>query len=220
MGKSVFRLLHVPVLLFVIYWAPPATASDQCDLNAEDAAKILNNANAAYESQDLLQAEKLWLQVRDCGKTTPDWPKAVFNLGLLEHRKRNFNQAIQYFEEVLQSNPNDKETGGSIMETNRNYSYRSALAISQCREEMGEYWPALQYAKLAKTKYRYYSWCGTCIDIERTYITRRVLYLEMRATRAHLWGSAMVIGIVFWGAKGLRRRRGSNSNRDSSLRSE
>src|ERR1035441_2117325 len=49
-----------------------------------------------------------------------------------------------------------KEPGGNLMETNRNYSNRSAMAISQCYEAMGQFSPALRYAWLAKTKYRYY----------------------------------------------------------------
>ena len=43
------------------------------------------------------------------------------------------------------------------METNRNYSFRRALAISECYEATGAYRLALRYAWQAKTKSRYYS---------------------------------------------------------------
>ena len=67
------------------------------------------------------------------------------------------------------------------METNRNYSNRSAMAISQCYEAMAQFSPALRYALLAKTKYHYYSWCGTCYDSANFVMNKRIAYLALRA---------------------------------------
>jgi tetratricopeptide (TPR) repeat protein len=136
------------------------------------------------------------MKIRECAPATPEWPRAVFNLGLLEYKRNNLRQAVTYFDEVLQSHPNDKEPGGSIMETNRNYSFRSAMAVSQCYEAMGEFSSALRYAWLAKTKYRYYSWCGTCINGANFAVNKRIAYLTVRASHLQVWASMLVAGFV------------------------
>jgi hypothetical protein len=82
------------------------------------------------------------------------------------------------------------------METNRNYSNRSAMAISQCYEAMGQFSPALRYAWLAKTKYRYYSWCGTCYNSANFAMNKRIAYLALRVSRLHIWAGILVLGFV------------------------
>lgn len=178
------------------------------------AAQLLADGNAAYEAGDVAKAQACWTEIRECAANTTDWPKAVFNLGVLEYRRKNLRQAIAYFDEVLQSHPNDKEPGASLMETNRNYSYRSALAISQCYEAMGAYRFALRYAWLAKTKYRYYSWCGTCYNSANFAVNKRIAYLMVRASRMQIWGSVLVIGfLVFRRWKAARSQQSSDNRR-------
>jgi tetratricopeptide (TPR) repeat protein len=174
----------------------------------EAVSQLLADGNAAYEAGDLAKAEVRWAEIRECAGGTTAWPKAVFNLGLLEYRRKKFRQAIAYFHEVLQSHPNDKEPGANIMETNRNYSYRSALAISQCYEAMGAYRLALRYAWLAKTKYHYYSWCGTCLNNANLAVNKRIAYLTVRASQEHIWASVLVVGFLAfrkWKAKRSKR---------------
>jgi tetratricopeptide (TPR) repeat protein len=171
-------------------------------------ARLLEEGNKAYEAGDFSKAEARWAKIRACGRGSADWPKAVFNLGLLENRRKNFRQAIAYFDEVIQSHPNDKEPGGNIMETNRNYSHRSALAISECYEAMGAYRMALRYARLAKTTYPFYSWCGTCLQSENLAVNKRIAYLTARASRVHIWAGALLIGfLAFRKVKGTRNKR-------------
>jgi len=175
----------------------------------EPVAQLLVDGNAAYEAGDLVKAELRWTEIRKCAAGNADWPKAVFNLGLLEYHRKNLSQAIGYFDEVIQSHPNDQEPGANLMETNRNYSYRSALAISQCYEAMGAYRLALRYAWLAKTKYRYYSWCGTCSRNANVALDKRIAYLAVRASRVHIWASLLVIGFFSfrkWTAANRKRR--------------
>jgi hypothetical protein len=70
--------------------------------------------------------------------------------------------------------------------TNRNRSHRSALAISRCYETTGAYHPALRYAMLAKTKYPFHSWCGTCLQGERFAVNKRIARLRMRVSLTYL----------------------------------
>ena len=162
----------------------------------ESLSKQLEEGNASFETGDTTRAEAVWSEIRQCAPGSSEWPKAVFNLGLLEYRRSNFAQAISYFEAVLQSHPNDKEPGGSLMETNRNYSNRSAMAISQCYEAIGRFSPALRHAWLAKTKYRYYSWCGTGYSSANFAMNRRIAYLALRVSRLHIWAGILILGFV------------------------
>jgi len=131
-------LLSCAVLALI---ALPCTATENRDTcperesTPEALSKQLEEGNASFETGDTTRAEAVWSEIRQCAPGSSEWPKAVFNLGLLEYRRSNFAQAISYFEAVLQSYPNDKEPGGNLMETNRNYSNRSAMAILQCYEQ-------------------------------------------------------------------------------------
>ena len=182
--------------------APTMAACPALPATEDAAAQWLAEGNAAYEAGDLAKAESRWTEIRDCAAGTADWPKAVSNLGLLESRRKNFPRAIAYYEAVLQSHPDDKEPGASLMETNRNYSFRSAMAISEAYEAMGAYVPALRYAWLAKTKYHYYSWCGTCLQSANIAVNKRIAYLTMRASRVHIWASVLLVAFV-----GFRKRK-------------
>jgi len=184
--------------------ATPACAELQ---SAETISQPLSEGNAAFEAGDTRTARTSWKKIRECGTTTPDYPKAVYNLRLLEFKEKDFQQAIRYFEEVLRSHPNDKEPGDSLMQTNRNYSFRSALGISQCYEARGEFRPALHWAWLAKTEYPYYSWCGTCYSNASFAVNRRIAYLALRASRLQFWGSTLLLGVVVLRVRQLRRRK-------------
>ena len=150
------------------------SSTSQSDLDAED---LLDSGNNAYTSGNFQGAEEKWLDARKCHRSSNAWPKAVFNLGLLEMDMKNYLQSIAYFDEVLQSHPNDKEPGESIMQVYRNYSHRSALEISVCFENMGNYPQALHYARLAKTRYPNHSWCGTCLNTANFTLNTRIAYL-------------------------------------------
>jgi hypothetical protein len=93
------------------------------------------------------------------------------------------------------------------METNRNYSNRSALVISECYEAMGRFGAALRYAWLAKTKYRYYSWCGTCYGSANFAMNKRIAYLAFRVSRLQIWTGLLVLGFVAIRWKKSSRRK-------------
>src|SRR5437588_2750698 len=189
-------------LVILILVAVPCTATEnritcpKLEPTPEVLSKQLEEGHAEFETGDILKAETLWTEIRECAAGSSEWPKAVFNLGLLEYRRNNLPEAIRYFDEVLQSHPNDKEPGGNLMETNRNYSNRSAMAISQCYEAMGQFTAALHYAWLAKTKYRYYSWCGTCYSSANFAMNKRIAYLAVRVPRLHIGAGILVLGLA------------------------
>jgi tetratricopeptide (TPR) repeat protein len=164
---------------------------------ATSARALLAAGNALYELGDLPRAEQAWLRVSNSSHNTSAWPKAVFNLGLLEEKRSNFSRAVSHFDAVLKSHPNDQEPGSNLMETNRNYSNRCAWQISMCYEGMGNYREALRYAWLARTRYRYVSWSGTCQQAASLAIDKRIAYLAFRTSAYYaLTATAVAIALI------------------------
>jgi tetratricopeptide (TPR) repeat protein len=176
-------------------------ASQDAATQAQIADALLSAGYDFYEKGESRTAMSLWLDASHCSSRAPAWPKAVFNIGLTKQRAGEPASAISYFEMVLQSHPNDKEPGANIMEAYRNYSYYSALQISECYRQMGDYRRALQYARLAKNRYPYLSWCGTCQDEARMFINKRIAYLAVRANAPYVFTFIFIGGVVL-----IRRR--------------
>jgi outer membrane protein assembly factor BamD (BamD/ComL family) len=95
---------------------PPNQSQDDRGGQTPSADALLEAGNTLYIAGDLGNAEKNWMEVRNSASTSPAWPKAVYNLGLLEMKQANYPKAIGYLNEVLQSHRNDKEPGGNIMQ--------------------------------------------------------------------------------------------------------
>ena len=175
-----------------------ACSSKDPDSQALAAGIYLESGIDAYGRRDFERAEADWLAATKCSKSAPSWPKAIFNLGLVQMERKNYPRAIAYFEQVIQSHPNDAEPGSHLMQTNQNYSHRSALEISVCYENMGDYRKALEFARLAKNRYTYVSWCGTCQMTDRRQLQARIAYLNMRVTGGYVL-SVLVFGGVIIG---------------------
>ncbi len=85
------------------------------------------------------------------------------------------------------------------MQIYRNYSNRSALQISIAYEKMGDYRKALDYARLAKTRYPYQSWCGTCIQSANVALLKRIAHLSTHVYGLPVLGAATLLGcFAFW----------------------
>jgi outer membrane protein assembly factor BamD (BamD/ComL family) len=207
-GRLIFGLFPlVPILLVLFLDAPIACGEDSnvpcASLTKNEQVKTadasLDVGNNSYLSGDVQGAEKAWRAARSCSPEVPAWPKAVYNLGLLEMNQGNYPKAIGYFDEVVQSHPNDKEPGENIMQVYRNYSNRSVLRTSECYEKTHDYRRALRYAWLAKTRYPYVSWCGTCLQAANLASWRRLTRLAIRAYQLPVLGTFVVcVTFVFW----------------------
>ena len=175
------------------------------EINPPTAARaFLMAGNTLYRSGDVVSAEQARLRAKRYPPSTPAWPKAVFNLGVLEEERAGFHKAIEYFDALLSSNTNDKEPGANLMETNRNYSHTSALAISRCYKALGDYGQALHYAKLAKSQYAFVSWCGTCWQSASRSLNMRIAQLSARVYGLRAAGG---IGLIVVAGLFYRRRR-------------
>jgi hypothetical protein len=64
------------------------------------------------------------------------------------------------------------------MEEFRNYRYRACLQISSCYESRGDVPHALEYARLARGKYRYQAHCANCAEDAAAGLRRWTEHLE------------------------------------------
>jgi tetratricopeptide (TPR) repeat protein len=173
---------------------PAPCASQDAAGQAKSAGTLLGAGNAFFDSGQLQKAEDAWTEARNCSRTAPAWPKATYNLGVLRMKQAKYSQAISYFNEVLGSHANDKEPGEDIMEPYRNYSHRSALEISVCYEKMDDNLHALEYAWLARIRYPFVSWCGTCLEFENLDQNKRIASLFAKAFGMPFFASIVLAG--------------------------
>ena len=126
------------------------------------AAATLEEANVLFEQKRYEEAIEIYKKVLAGAADVPTKGKAQFNLGLTYRALGNHAEAISAFKNVLDSEVDDEEPGGSLMETNRNYRHWSCIEIARCYEQSGNVEKALEYALLARDEHRFVTWCGTC----------------------------------------------------------
>lgn len=135
------------------------TAKDE-----KTAGELLDKGCTLYENGEYEKSIEIWEGVYNYYRGTISWGKAAYNIGLAYMCLEKYTKAIPYFLEILESDVDDLEPGQSVMEAYRNYRHRSCLQISHCYENLENYEKALEYAILARDKYPYESWCGTCFE--------------------------------------------------------
>ena len=106
---------------------------------------------------------------------------SLFNQGYSLAKAKEWDKAIEVFNALIQSGVDDRDPGGHIMETNRNYRHRAALEISKCYEAKADYRAAYGWAVRARDQYQSVSCCGTCQENSRERLNRRLDELAARA---------------------------------------
>jgi|HubBroStandDraft_4_1064222.scaffolds.fasta_scaffold28934_3 hypothetical protein len=121
---------------------------------------LLAAGNVLHESGDFSGAQTNWSNVMLRYVESPAWPEAVFNLGILCKEKKQYTEAIAFFNALLASKSKNTERY-------REYSHSSALELSQCYKALGNYTDALKWAREAQTRYPFQSDCATCAQEEK-----------------------------------------------------
>jgi tetratricopeptide (TPR) repeat protein len=141
----------------------PAEESDAVDDERSLAANALLDegirlANAG-EYDDALAR---WASVIADFSKTHAWPKAVTNSGRLFRQLEQHEKAVVVLEKLLSADVNNKEPTGFLASPYRNYQHWACLDIAQSYESLGNVKQSLKYAILARDKFTYQTWCGTC----------------------------------------------------------
>jgi tetratricopeptide (TPR) repeat protein len=125
------------------------------------------------------EAFSYWQRIATDFKGTSSWPAAMFNMGMAHQAKAAQAQAIAVFEELRDSQVNDREPGRGIMETWRNYRPLAQWEIGNSLLRQGNYAGALAAYRLMREKFPFQSWCGNAIaDWEYRYALQEGLVLE------------------------------------------
>jgi tetratricopeptide (TPR) repeat protein len=151
-------------------------------VSAEDRAGIAaQRAERAHKFQQFAEAEKQWRLICEKFPKTSHYGVAQFNVGYVLQEQGKFQAAIAEYEKLFPSQVNDKDPGTNIMDVYRNYRNRAAKQISQCYDKLGKPREALEWMILARDKYRFESWCGTCSWQEAAATAARLVRLKHKA---------------------------------------
>jgi len=141
----------------------------------------LEAANQRFSKGEVREAIRDWEALRAEDSRLSTWGKVTFNIGIAHKRLGGYDEAIRAFETIFPSKVDDREPGGNLMEEFRNYRYRACLEISSCYEAKGDIARALEYANLAREKYKYQAHCGTCAKEAESALSDRIERLEKQS---------------------------------------
>jgi tetratricopeptide (TPR) repeat protein len=196
----------------------------------------LEEANNLCRAGKYQEAAEAYSKILAGNADIPTKGKARFDLGVAYDALGRYADAIAEFEKILTSDVDDKEPGGELMETNRNYRHRSCLRIAGCYAALGDNQKSLEYALLAKHKHPYTTWCGTCAQEAHAelnnYIVNRAIaagdygvLLRVLPETEFFWqwlkmgGLGLLVAITavaLWRRKVRRRRAAANTGQPQS----
>jgi len=139
----------------------------------------LDEINKLYAEGKYQNARDAYKALLDRTTDPPTRAKVVFNLGMTLQKLGQHDAAIDYFKQIFSIGADDREAGGNIMETYRNYSSRAQWEIGNSYFAKGDYENALAAYRLTREKYRFKSWCGTCMgSFEQRYLLYEAIMLD------------------------------------------
>lgn len=148
------------------------------------AGVLLDRGLRAYTKKDFPGALAIFRKVCSEYPDTLAYGDAQYDAGLALHDQQKYPEAIAEYDRLFLSQVNDAMTEASSSEDAKNYRYKAALRISECYESQKDYPHALQYAELARDKYKFIGWCRICIESAKTQLDARIGKLEALAKPA------------------------------------
>jgi tetratricopeptide (TPR) repeat protein len=141
-----------------------------------------------------LRAYHLWrdydtalMWMRKACAQSPDlklWGDAQYSVGLILQDQKQFDEAIAAFNEIFPSKVNDHLLEEGSSDDCKNYRFKSALRVSECYESKNDLPRALEFARLAKTRYQFISFCPFCQKRAREELDKRIAALEAKSSAA------------------------------------
>ncbi len=162
-----------PVLLALsISWicaGASAVAQDVGDSSARaararESTELLDSAVEAWWRNDNQRALDLLWEIVDDYSDTPDYPRALHNIGMISLDIGDTNRATEMMNAVLAGPFDDLDPvgrGEGIMaEPYAMYKHNACLSLASIAMARGQYQPALVLIAQADTVYRYRHFCG------------------------------------------------------------
>jgi len=123
-------------------------------------SQLLEQANTHFNANEYQQAAEIYRSIIASKPDTPLLAKAIYNLGMTQQAMGQHREAIATYQQIFNLTVDDREPGGHIMETYRNYRPNAMWQIGQCHYALGEYRQALDAIEKNKSLYPFQSWCG------------------------------------------------------------
>lgn len=147
------------------------------------AGVYLDRALRAYDRKDLVEAMSL------CRKICADYPQtaaygdAQYTIALILQQQHQYDAAIAEYEKLLASKVEDYTPPGEGGGDYKCYRFRAAMGICTCYEVKGDFVKALEYTKLARDRYKYLSWCKSCMAEMTDNVALRISQLEAKVKK-------------------------------------
>lgn len=136
--------------------------------NAQQRSRLDEINETYYNQRQYTQAADAYQKLLAETTDVPTRAKIVFNLGMTFQMLKQYDKAIENFQQILTMNVDDNEPGGHIMELKRSYRPRAQWETGNSYFGKGDYERALAAYRTARGKYPINTGCGNCNEsIER-----------------------------------------------------
>lgn len=125
----------------------------------------LERAITHFQNKELDSAIVLMITaVEETPDTTSCYGRCFNNIPLAYAMLEDFDNAIIWFNKILDSDLDDMEPGTDIMEFYANYHHNACMKLVQVNEILENRHEALKYLDLAETKYPFETFSGTSYE--------------------------------------------------------
>jgi tetratricopeptide (TPR) repeat protein len=150
--------------------------------NAEACARVhVDRGIRAYDKKDLATATTLFRKICSDYPDTQAYGDAQYTIALILQQQQKYDDAIAEYTKLFPSKVDDY-----VLPTDGNngdykcYRFRAALGISGCYDAKGDFAHALEYVEMARDRYKYLSWCKTCMADMKQNVDIRIVQLEQK----------------------------------------
>jgi len=137
----------------------------------------------AYYRKDLKEAEGFFQKVCSEYPESSAWGDGEYGLGLVLQEQQKYDEAMIQYAKIFPANVNENVLDVESGEDYPNYRFRAALRMSECYEAKKDMAKALEYALLARDRYKFVSYCKDCLRDTRQNVENRVKKLQEAAKR-------------------------------------
>jgi len=128
---------------------------------------LFNRGLEYYNNEKLDSAILVWTEIveKKIAKNFDTYGVAFFNIPTTYWKMNNTDKAKEWYKRVIESDLNDFDETGSIMEPHTNYKYKSAVALAGLYQLDSLYAEELHWLNMADTVYRYWGFEGSATNV-------------------------------------------------------
>jgi len=109
---------------------------------------------------------------------TEAYGDAQFSVGVVLQQQQKYDDAVAEFDKLFPSKVNDYAVNPESSDDRKNYRFRAALRISGCYEAKKDFARALEYTELARDRYKFISYCKSCMEKTKESVEKRITQLK------------------------------------------